>query len=214
MDTDRLIQSLAVDLKPVRRLAPPALRCLRWLAAALPPVALVVALMGLRPDLAARLGEERFLVQELAALATAWTAGLAALAIGVPGTPRWKLAVPALPLAVWVASLGQQCFQEWLRFGTGGMDFRPDPVCIPAIAMIAAAPAAVLVAMMRRGARFHPRLAVLFGGLAAAALADAGLRLFHPVDAGLMVLVWQFGSVALLSGIAGMLGDRLLRVTS
>lgn len=210
MDTNRLIQSLVTDLQPVRRLDSPPIRCLRWLAAALPPVVMVVILMGVRPDLAAKLGEMRFVVQELAALATAVAAGMAALAIGVPGTSRWRLALPVLPLSIWLASLGQQCFQEWIRFGSDGMAFAPDAICIPGIAMIAVVPAAVMVAMMRRGARFYPRSAVLLGSLAAAALADAGLRLFHPQDAGLMVLVWQLGSVALFSVLAGVLGDRLL----
>ena len=52
---------------------------------------------------------------------------------------------------------------------------------------------------------------VLGGGLAASALADFGLRLFHTTDASLMVIVWQVGTVALLTALSALLGRRLLR---
>jgi hypothetical protein len=53
-------------------------------------------------------------------------------------------------------------------------------------------------------------MTVMLGALAAAALGNVGLRLFHPQDASLMILVWQFGSVALLSIRAGWGGHRIL----
>jgi hypothetical protein len=51
-----------------------------------------------------------------------------------------------------------------------------------------------------------PHAAVALAGLAAAGLGNFGLRLFHAQDASLMVLVWQFGSVAVLTGLAGSAG--------
>lgn len=210
MDTEQFIGSLVADLKPVRRLPPSPLRCLLWLAVASPVVAVVVAVMGPRPDLMAKLGESRFLLQELAALATAIAAGNAALALGVPGTARWKLVLPFFPMLLWIGSLGHQCWMEIVHLGPGGIEFEPDAICIPGIAAISAVPAIAILAMMRRGARFHPRLTTLFGALAAAALGDAGLRLFHDRDAALMVLVWQIGSVALFSAALGLLGVRLV----
>lgn len=50
----------------------------------------------------------------------------------------------------------------------------------------------------------------MLGTLAAAALANFGLRLFHTADAALMVLVWQFGTVVLFTALAGLWGRRLL----
>lgn len=65
--------------------------------------------------------------------------------------------------------------------------------------------------MLRRGAPFHSRLTIILGTLAAGALANFGLRLLHASDAAtLMVLVWQFGSVALFTALAGLQGRRLL----
>jgi hypothetical protein len=209
-DTNALIEALAREARPVRRLPPPGRRALRWLAVALPVIALFGAVMGPRPDLAEKLAEPAFLVPLLAALATAICAAQAAFASSVPGAPKGMLWLPAAPLAVWIASLGRQCWQAWIAFGLDGVVFRPDLVCLPIIAMVGAVPAAAMVAMIRRGAPLTPRLTACLGALAAAALAYVGLRLVHPQDAAFMVLVWQFGSVAAFACVLGLFGRWLL----
>ncbi len=209
-DTESLIRSLARDAPPVRRLPPPHRRVARWLAVALPVIALFGMIMGARPDLGERLAEPEFLLPLVAALATAVCAAHAAFSSCVPGSPPWTLWLPAPPLAVWIGSLGQQCWDHWLRYGPEGVIFRPDPVCLPIIAMVGAIPAAAMVVMARRGAPLAPRLTAFLGALAAAALAYVGLRLVHPQDAAFMVLVWQFGSVAALAVAAGAFGRRLV----
>src|SRR3546814_18046374 len=79
--------------------------------------------------------------------------------------------------------------------------------------MVGAVPALTMVIMLRRGAPMAPRMTVALGALAAAAVGNFGLRLFLYQDAGLMVLIWQFGSVALLSALAGWRGGDVLRWT-
>ena len=76
--------------------------------------------------------------------------------------------------------------------------------------MVGAVPAIAMITMVRRGAPFTPRLTAFLGALAAAALAYVGLRLVHPQDAAFMVLVWQFGSVAVFAAVLGALGRWLL----
>jgi hypothetical protein len=80
----------------------------------------------------------------------------AAFASSIPGSPKWMLWLPAAPLAVWIASLGRQCWQAWFAFGPEGVVFRPDLVCLPIIAMVGAVPAIAMVAMARRGAALTP----------------------------------------------------------
>ena len=210
MDTDALIEALARDARPVRRLPPPGRRVVRWLIVALPVIAVFGTLMGPRPDLTEMLAEPVFLVQLAAGLATAVAAAHAAFASSIPAAPKWMLWLPAVPLAVWIASLGRQCWQAWLAFGPEGVVFHPEPACLLIIALVGAAPAAAMVAMIRRGASLTPRLTAFLGGLAAAALAYVALRLVHPQDAAFMVLVWQFGSVAVFASVVGALGRRLL----
>ena len=56
MNTEDLIASLAAGSgTPTQRLGPPSARLAVWIAVSLPWIALVVALMGLRPDLAEKL---------------------------------------------------------------------------------------------------------------------------------------------------------------
>jgi hypothetical protein len=210
MDTDKLIQRLADAREPIRPLSGPSIRTVIWLALALPYVALVVMVMSPRPDLAAKLGDARFLVEQGAAFLTAITAAAAALATTIPGYDRRVLLLPVAPLLVWLGSLCQGCLQDWLRLGPDGISLQPDWICFPAVVLVGTVPAIAMALMLRRGAPLTPRVTTALGGLAAAGLGDFGLRLFHPQDASLMVLVWQFGTVVVLCALAGSAGRFLL----
>lgn len=212
METDDLIRHLAANTAPVRRLPPPWIQAAQWLLIALFSVAVVVFLASPRSDLAVKLGEARFLIEQTAAFATAVTAAVAAFCMAMPGHgKRWLALLPVLPLVFWIGSLGVGCLQAWLSLGRPALQIEPDWVCLPAIAMVGAVPAVTMMAMLRRGAPLAPRATVLLGALAATAIGDFGLRFFHTQDAGLTVLIWQFGSVALLSALAGWSGTLILR---
>ena len=210
MRTSDLINQLAVDAHPVRRLPAPAVRALLWFAIAILSGAVVVVLMVPRPDLPAKLVDLRYLIEQAAAFATAVAAALAAFSLIVPGADRRVMALPLVPLTVWLGSMGQGCVSDWLRSGPNGLSLEPDWICFPSIVAVGAVPAAAMAIMLRRGAPLYPHAAVALGGLAAAAIGNFGLRLFHPQDASIMVLVWQFGVVALLSATAGLAGGRIL----
>ncbi|MGH7040784.1 MAG: NrsF family protein, partial [Acetobacteraceae bacterium] len=209
MDTDRLIAQLAGDLVPVRRLASPAVRLVWWFMVSLPAAALVAWAFGLRPGLAARLADPAFLAEEAAALLTAVLAAYAALCAGVPDQPGWKLWLPLAPMAAWLSVLGGQCLAVALRLGPEGLRITADPMCLPAVALGGLLPALAIAVLLRRGGRFRTGHGCLCGGLAAAALGAAALRLYHVQNAAAMVIVWQLGSVALFTLAAGVLGRAL-----
>src|SRR5215470_6462162 len=115
MDTDELIEHLAESRERVQRLPPPWIRAAIWLALSAPYVVAVVLAMPPRADLAVKLGDPRFLVEQIAALLTGVTAAVAALATTIPGFDRRIVLFPVLPLAVWLLSLGQGCLQDWIE---------------------------------------------------------------------------------------------------
>jgi len=210
MKTERLVERLAAELTPVHHIARPATRLGWWLLISVPPACLVVWAFGLRPDLAARLADRAFLVEEGAALLTALAGIYAALCAGLPDQPGWKVWLPMAPMALWIGVLGQQCLDVFLRLGPEGLQITSDAMCLPAIALGGLAPAIAIVVMLRRSGRFRTTHACLCGALGAAALGAAALRLYHTEDAAIMVIVWQFGSVALFSLVAGAISRMLV----
>ena len=210
METERLIARLADDLPPVRPLAGPGVRLARWLLMSLPAVAVVAWMAGLQADLATRLADPGFLVAEGAALLTALAGAYAALCAGLPDQPGWKLWLPLAPLALWLGLLGRQCLAVLVRVGPDGLRVTSDLMCLPAVALGGLVPAIAILAMLRRGGHLRATPACLCGALAAAALGEAALRLYHAEDAAIMVLVWQLGSVALFSLAAGAIGRGIV----
>ena len=209
-DTEGLIRRLAEQIEPVRPLPRPWIRAAVWLVLSAPYVGVLLLVMSLRKDLSSDLSQPRFLLEQVAALATGIAAAAAAFASVVPGHDRKFLALPLLPLAVWLGSLGQGCVQDWMQLGPQGLSLRPDWFCLPTIVVVGAVPAIAMVLMLRRGAPLTPHLTTALGGLAAAGLGDFALRFVHREDASVMVLVWQFGAVCVLSALAAGAGRYLL----
>ncbi|MDE2583567.1 MAG: DUF1109 family protein [Rhodospirillales bacterium] len=210
METERLVAQLTAGLEPVRRLPSPEARLGRWLLASVPAAGVVAVVSGLRPDLAARLADPGFLTEVAAAALTATVGTYAALCAGLPDQPGWKLWLPLAPMLLWLGTLGHQCMDTLLHYGPQGLTLTADAMCLPSIALAGLVPAIAITLMLRRGGQFRRTNACLCGGLGAAALGGAALRLFHPVDAAIMVIVWQLGSVALLSLVAGLIGRVLI----
>ena len=209
METSELIRHLATGAAPVHRLPPPWLRTAMWLAISLPYVAAAVVMKPAAVDFLGKI-DARFVLEQTAVLATALTAAIAAFASVIPGHRRKIYLLPLLPLAVWLASLGQGCASDWLRFGADGLQVRPDWDCAPAATFIGVIPAIWMVVMLRRGAPLTPRVTVALGALAVAALGNFGLRIFHIGDVSIMVLIWHFGGLALISVLAGRIGRHVL----
>jgi hypothetical protein len=196
----------------VRPLEPPLRRALGWLAVALGFAAAMVWAIGPRPDLAERLGEARFLFEQGAALATAVAAAVAALALTLPDASRlwrWLAGDPRRGLA------GHAGAGLRARLGADGprraaADAGPGMLLLHRAHWLACR-LLVLVLMLRRGAPLRPSWTLGLAALAAAAIGNFALRLFHMQDAAMMVLVWQVGAVALIAGIAALVGRAILR---
>lgn len=206
-DTADLIRRLSTSGGRVRPLASPTMRVVIWLAASLPYLFLVYLMW---PRASSATMDQRFVVEEGAALLTGLSAAMAAFATVVPGRSRKAALVPLVPLSVWLVSLGQRCARDW----SGTAHFLgivlPHWGCVPATIVPGLVPAAALVLMLRRGAPMAPRLTLTLAAVATAGLADATMGVIHTGDASLTILTWHVLTVFALSGVIGMLGDSVL----
>lgn len=210
MRTQELIRTLAQEAEPVRRLPHPAFRTVLWMVLAVGSVGAVVFWFGLRGDLAAKLGEPRFIIEIAAAFLTSVMAAAAAFCSGCPGRPFWERLAPFPFLAVWLVSLGEGCWRELSQAGAGRASFGIDLACSEKIFLLSLVPAGIMLVMIRKGAPIAPFATAGLGALAATAMAAAGLRLFHTQDTSMMLIVWQFGTVVLLAGLAALAGRLVL----
>ena len=205
-DTNQLIRELTGKVPPVRRQAAPLVRTIIWVAISLAYIGFFVLIMPVRQDLSPDSRGPAFVLEQAAALITGLTAAMAAFASVVPGYNRKWMALPLVPFAVWLASLGPACIQELNQLGLQHIPLSHNPWCAPFIVIFGALPAIVITVMLRRGAPLTPRLTAAFGGLAAAGLANVGVRMVHPEDVSIMLLLWHVGTVLALSALAGAAG--------
>lgn len=209
-ETDDLIERLAGEVGPMRRLRPPWQRALIWLALSAPPVALVIWQHGLHKSPDMLVADARFVVEAIAVFATAVLAAIAAFACEVPGMNRRWLWAPLVPFAVWLLALGQACAQEYAVLGAQALALRSDESCLEPAILGGVIPAILMAVMLARGAPVMPKATLAFGGLAVAALVNLGLIFFHAGDASIMVLVWHGGATVMVAAAATLLAPPML----
>lgn len=213
METEALIARIAADADRVRPLRRPWMRALVWLAISAPPVFAVVWWHGLggKADMAAQSGDLRVAVEWFAILATAVSAAVAAFASTIPGADRRWLWLPLIPLAVWLASVGEGCIADYRAMGAAAFALRLDTECFVPTVLAGVVPVAAMLMMLRRGAPLVPHVTLGLGALAAAAVVNLAMLLFHVGDVSIMILVWHLGVVAAAAGLAALAGPLVLR---
>jgi len=211
--TPDLIDALVECATPVRRLRPPLVRGALWLALAALILALLAIVHGVRADLAERLHQPVFVVSITAALATGVLAAVAAFMVSLPDRSQWWLAVPAPALAVWVGTIGYGCLTDWVVIGPDGVRFGETLRCFATLVLTSVPLAIALAVMLRYAALLRPGAVTLAGALAVAAITSSALSLFHDLDATLMILIWNLGTAALITGLGSLFGRRVLRST-
>ncbi|UUZ76591.1 DUF1109 domain-containing protein [Polaromonas sp. P1(28)-13] len=207
--TSDVIDSLVADAKPVRRLQPPAVRALCWLLFAALMLALVAVVHGVRPDLMLKLHQPVFFASVVAALTTSVLAAMASFIASVPGRSRRWLLLPAPALAVWISTIGYGCLTGWVSIGPDGISLGETARCFATLAITGIPLSLAMLIMLRYVARLSPAPIAMTGSLAVAAMTAVALSLFHPLDATVMILFWNFGVTALLLAFSGLYGKRL-----
>jgi hypothetical protein len=207
--TSDLIESLVVDATPVRPLSAPAKRAAGWLLFAALVLMLVGVAHGVRPDLTLKLQQPVFVTGVAAAALTGILAAVASFVASVPGRSlRWLL-LPLPALAAWVSTIGYGCLTNWVEIGPDGMSLGETARCFATLGLTGIPLSLALLIMLRHIARLAPAPVVMTGSLAVAALTAVALSLFHPLDATIMVLVWNFGVATILLLISARYSNRL-----
>jgi hypothetical protein len=207
--TPELIDALVECATPVRRLRPPLVRAALWLCFAGLVLALLAIGHGVRTDLAEHLHHPGFAVSIAASLATGVLAAMAAFALSLPDRSRWWLLLPVPALAAWVATIGYGCFADWVSIGSDGVHMGEALRCFATLVLTSVPLAIALSVMLRYAALLRPGAVAMMGGLAVAAMTSTALALLHDLDATIMILVWNLGTAALITGLGSMFGPRM-----
>ena len=206
--TPELIDLLAQNATPVRRLRPPLARAALWLLLAAFLFALLAVAHGLRPDWEQQAARPTFVIRIVASLATGVLAAIAAFLISLPDrSRRWAL-LPIPAVLVWVSTIGYGCLTNWVTIGLDGMQLGETARCFATMTLVSLPLSLAMYVMLRHAARLRPTAVTLTGSLAVAALTATALSLFHPLDATVLVLASNFGVAALIVSIGGMLARR------
>lgn len=209
-DTEKLIDALSGNLRPVRPLDPPMVRAGRFLAFAAVCLGAIVLLYGVKSLFLARLDEPAFLVPWLASILTGIAATIAVFHLAVPGAPRFVFWLPVPPLAVWLATLGAGCLEELLAHGAAHLETSWH--CVQVIVQTSVPLGLVLGWMLRRAAPLAPVATGALAALAVAAFASATLETFHSLQTATMLLLWHVTSVGAMAAIGAAAGKRTLRL--
>lgn len=207
--TPDLINALATNVPPVRRLRPPLMRAACWLLLAFLILALLAISQGIRLDLAQHLQSPSFIISMAGALLTGILAAIAAFMLSLPDRSRLWLLLPAPALVVWLSAIGYQCLTNWVSFEPGGVRLGGTARCFATLVLTSLPLSLAMLVMLRYAAPLRPMAVTLMGSLAVAAITATALSLFHSLDATVMILMWNLGTAAIFVGLGGAFGGKM-----
>ncbi|HVC52599.1 MAG TPA: DUF1109 domain-containing protein [Stellaceae bacterium] len=210
MTTPDLIDRLASGVTPVRRLRRPAMRAAGWLVLASIIAGLLIAGQGIRPDFRQSLADPGFLIGLAAAVLTGVCSATAAFMLSLPDRSRGWALLPLPSLALWLSTIGYQCLTNWIAFDPDGMRWGETARCFATLVLASLPLSLAILVMLRYAALLRPSLVTVTAGLAVSAITAAIMSLIHNFDSSILILIWNFGVAAVIVGLSGTLGRRML----
>ena len=208
MNTEDLIQRLGDSLGPVRPLAPPWRRAAAWLACATAYLCGVVLLEWARGR--SLEGAGTGVTQQVALVATAVSASVAAFVSVVPAADRRVIGIPIIPGMLVMGALVWGCIVDVRTGGILGIGRETDWPCVLSITLGGALLWSLGVAMLRRGAPLTPRVSSLLVGVAAFSVANLEACLSRSHMFTITVLLWHGMTTALFVAAFAQVGRGLL----
>lgn len=206
--TPELIDQLARDAMPIKRLASPLRRTCLFLAGVIAFVGMLVLVRGVAPGSLARFSDTRVALETMATALTGGAALLAAFSLAIPGrSPLW-MALPFPPLALWLGASGYGCYRNWLVYGAdGSLALGRSADCFIFILMASLPMAVALFFALRLARPLNGNAVMALGALGVAGLAAAALQLFHPFDVTVTDLALHAAAVVLVVMLATIFGS-------
>ena len=130
--------------------------------------------------------------------------------VSLPDRSRWWSVLPVPTTIVWLSSIGYQCLTNWVVVEPGGMQFGETAECLATLVLTSLPLSLAMLAMLRYAAPLRPANVILLGSLAVAGITATALSLFHPLDATVMILVFNLGAAILFIGVGGVLSLWML----
>ena len=208
-ETDSVIQVLARQAGAARDQTPVAFERALRIAAALSlavSIAMVLVLVGVRPDLLAPEQRTPFAFKVASTLSLACGGFFLvrrAVQPGSAGLPLWPL-MPGLLLLAFRAATDRSGLPVM------GQSHVSAASCVGVI-LLASMPALWLILrVLRTGAATHPGIAGALAGLLSGALGAAAYTLGCINDAGLFVAIWYPLAILMMAGLGAAIGRRVL----
>jgi hypothetical protein len=211
METDQLIRTLAAD--NAHRARPVGFVLALWLLAAVPvSVAMLLAGLGVRPDVMMAMHNPFFDLKFLVTLALAVPALAISLHLSRPEASlrgrAWLLLIPAGLLLAGIAS--EMMLPQRLPMMTRlvGSNSR---LCMTAIPLMSLPFLAAALIGLRHGAPTRPAVTGAIAGVLSAGLAATLYASHCTDDSPLFVATWYTIATAIVTAIGALAGSRVLR---
>ncbi|MGE3683369.1 MAG: NrsF family protein [Bdellovibrionales bacterium] len=211
MKTKELIEVLARQTKPVRRLPSPARRLATWIFLSSIWITAWISFFGVPAEVTSKMKEFSFWLESAPVLLIALLSAYIALALGIPGEARLphvkKVMVffAASWLLAFIAGIPSRSHEFERSIAAG-----PGALCVESILELGFGPAILLLWMIRRGVPLYPGWNGVVALLGAASLAAFGTQWLCPYDFPLHFLVWHLAPAWLLGAAGYWLGKKVL----
>jgi len=213
MNTQEFIEQLSSNLQPVKKLASPIKRYLRWLAASALCVGVALSFLGLRHDFYASLHDPMVLLEIILILSLALLSALGAFILSTPhpNPKKWMRTIPLVALGVWFFILaGDFYFHHSHSIQTHDLHPRIGLDCVGDLLTLALVPGLILLVMIKKAAPTSLGWAGFLGLLSVASLGALGSQMMCSNNHPAHLFVWHFTPVIFLGLLGIFLGKKLL----
>lgn len=210
MKTDDLIHMLAEDAPVPMRIG--RAMTLALLLGTVISIALLLATIGMRPNMAEAMQSARVMFKIGATLTLAIAACGLVFRIGRPGVPlKARSLLLILPLVLVIGAIMMEGMMTPSDSWMSRMVGNHSRFCIFFIPMLSIAPLIGFMLVLRDGAPESPGLAGAVAGLAAGGVAAAIYAWHCPDDSPFFVATWYTLAISIVTIVGFFVGRRLLR---